>query len=57
MKGDTVVRTSDGVRFKIAEVVQAAGENLYRLESGEEVSEASFVREHDDARAAYEVAR
>ena len=57
MKGDTIVRTSDGSRFKIAEVVQAGGENLYRLESGEEVSEALFVREHEQGRAAYEVVR
>lgn len=56
-KGDTIVRTADGARFTIAEVIDAGGENLYRLEGGEEVSEASFVREHDEGRATYEVVR
>ena len=52
-----MVRTADGVRSTIAEVIEAGGENLYRLESGEEIPEASFVREHAASRAAYEVAR
>lgn len=54
-KGDTVVRTADGTRFTIEEVVPAGGENLYRLSGGEEVSEALFVREHAQERATYEV--
>ena len=53
-KGDTVVRTADGARFRVEEVVEAGGENLYRLEGGEEISEALFVREHDQDRAPYE---
>lgn len=54
-KGDTVLRTTDGARFTVDEVVVAGGENLYRLSGGEEVSEAEFVREYAQDRATYEV--
>ena len=55
-KGDAIVRTADGMQTKVAEVIEAGGENLYRLENGEEISEALFVKEHAEARAAYELA-
>ena len=54
-KGDTVVRTVDGTRFLVEEVIQAGGEDVYRLSDGVEVTGAMFVREHDMRRATFEV--
>ena len=54
-EGDTVLRTADGTRFTVEKVVEAGGEDVYRLSGGIEVTGAMFVREHDETRAAYEV--
>lgn len=59
-KGDTVVRTGDDRRFVVDDVIEAGGEDMYtiRAEDGSEmveVSGASFVREHDEDRAEFEV--
>ena len=57
-KGDTVVQTATGKRFTVDEVFEAGGENLYRLTSPEGphgISEAAFVREHEQAKATFEV--
>lgn len=61
-KGDSVVRTEDGARFTVAEVVDAGGENLYRMEKeggGErlEIEEGAFVRGHEETKARFEVVR
>lgn len=51
-KGDTVVRTDDGARFTVAEIVEAGGENLYRLQPADggetvEVEGGVFTKRHD----------
>ena len=59
-KGDTAVRTKDGKRFTVDEVIEAGGEDLYKVsaeDGGEslELAAAYFIREHDDAQAEFEV--
>ena len=58
--GDAAVRTSDGIRFCVADVIEAGGEDLYKLtpeDGGEsiEIPGAFFVREHNEERAEFEV--
>lgn len=59
-EGDGVVRTQDGKRFKVEGVIEAGGEDLYKVaaeDGGEslEIPGAFFVREHDQERAEFEV--
>lgn len=59
-EGDKVVRTEDGASYVIEKVVEAGGEEVYRLRpeaggEGLEITGASFVKEHDQDRAAFDL--
>lgn len=59
--GDVLIRSSDGARFTIQEVVEAGGEEVYHLRperggDGVKITGASLVKEHDQTRAEYEPA-
>ena len=60
-KGDAIVRTADGARFTIAQVVEAGGEEVYHLapEGGGDllkITGASFVKEHSEDRPVFVLA-
>ncbi|RYG22640.1 hypothetical protein EON82_16525 [bacterium] len=51
--GEALIRTADGQRFTVVEVIDAGGENLYRVEpegGGEsfEIESGALVKGHDD---------
>lgn len=54
-KGDGLIRTVDGERFTVVEVIDAGGENVYRIRSesgGEtvEIESGALVKHHDEGR-------
>jgi hypothetical protein len=52
-QGEALIRTADGQRFTVVEVVDAGGENVYRVQpegGGEtmEIESGALVKRHDE---------
>jgi hypothetical protein len=52
-QGEALIRTADGQRFTVVEVIDAGGENVYRIKGengGEtlEIESGALVKGHDD---------